>query len=566
MVLKMKCSNKILILSSLVILILGMAAISATDVNADIASDINQNDESLMAVGDNDDYLADSDESNIIGDSQDEILGDDNNSVMSLSDLKKKISSSSSIVLDSDVTYDSSVDSIGGVVIGKDVTINGNGHTIDGKSKTRIFKVATGKTLTLTNINFVNGYMANDYGGVILNSGTIKISNCNFTGCKVVGSKASGGAISGSGSGTISKCIFDKCSATYYGGAVNSNKLVFKYCNFTNNVASNGGALGGTVYIYNCFFKNCKATATANSKNDDNGGGACNGAIPKVESSVFINCKAPKGYGGALRGETNAVDCEFTGCSAKEGGAIRGISTVTGCTFKNCVASSQMGGAVFTQQSTIKKCNFIGCSATKSNAGAVFVGGKVNVVSCKFINCSAPKASGGAVYGNGVINKCTFEGNSAKYGGAVSSYSVTVKSSTFTKNSATKGGAAYNIKSLTGSTFNNNKATYGGAVYNAQKVVSSKFNNNNAKFGALSYNDVNVVFTKINVKNSVKLVNGLFYNQKHKLTLTSSTIVNTAKFTKYFNYNTGTFIYNKNKLKSSVKVKAVAGPNKVRAK
>lgn len=562
----MKNSNKILILSSLLILILSMTALSATDANADIASDINKNDESLIALGDNDDYLADSGDSNIIDSSQDEVLGEDDNSIMSLSDLKNKIYSSPSIVLDSDFAYDSSVDSIGGIVIKNDVTINGNGHTIDGKSKTRIFQVPSAYTLTLTNINFVNGFMANNNGGVIFNSGTLKISNCNFTGCKVEGPKASGGAIYGSGPGTISKCNFDKCSAVHYGGAVNSNKLVFKNCNFTNNVASNGGALGGKVQVYSCFFKNCIATSTANAKNDDNGGGACNGAIPKVESSVFINCNAPKAYGGALRGETHANNCQFINCTAKEGGAIRGISTVNGCTFNNCVASSEMGGALFTGQSTITKCIFIGCSAAKTNAGAIYIGTKSKIVNCKFYNCSAPKGTGGAVYGNGVISKCTFEGNSAKYGGAVGCYSLTVQSSTFTKNSATKGGAAANIKSLTGCTFNKNKATYGGAVYNAKNVASSKFVNNYAKFGALSYNDVTVVFKKINVKNGVTLIRGLFFNQKYKLTLTSSTIVNTAKFNKYFNYNTGTFIYNKNKLKSSVKVKLVAGPNKVKAK
>lgn len=562
----MKRSNKILLLSSLLILILSMSAISATDAYTDITSSINQNDESLIAVGNNDDNLAYSDDSYIITSSQDDILSEDDTPNMSLSDLRNKITSSSNIVLDSDVVYDSSVDSVGGIAIGKDVTINGNGHTIDGKSKTRIFQVGTGNTLTLTNINFVNGYMANNNGGVILSSGTIKISNCNFTGCKVEGSKASGGAIAGSGGGTIAKCNFDKCTATYYGGAVNGNKLVFKNCNFTNNVASNGGALGGTVYIYTCFFKNCKATSFANIKYDDNGGGACNGYIPRVESSTFINCNAPKAYGGALRGTTNAYDCQFTDCTAKEGGAIGGKGITSGCTFKNCVASSEMGGAIFTEKATITKCSFIGCSATKSNAGAVFIGNNVNIVGCKFINCSAPKGCGGAVYGNGVINKCIFEGNSAKYGGAVSSYSITVKSSTFTGNSATKGGAAYNIKSLTACTFSNNKATYGGAVCNAQKVVSSKFGNNYAKFGALSYNDVNVVFNKISVKNSVKLIQGLFYNHKHKLTVTSSNIVNTAKFTKFFNYNTGTFIYSKNKLQSSVKVKVVAGPRNVKSK
>ena len=561
----MKKSKKIFILSLLLILFLSVSSISAADNSDDIVSNINQNDESLQAVEANDNILVDSSDSDIIGISDEDVLSDGNTATMSITDLKDKITSSSNIVLDKDVAYNSKVDSIGGIAIGKDVTINGKGHTIDGKSKTRIFQVGTGNTLTLKNINFVNGYMAGD-GGIVLSSGKIIISNCNFTTCKVSGSKASGGAIAGSGAGTISKCNFYKCTASYYGGAASSNKLVFKNCNFYSNVAYNGGAIGGTVYLYSCYFKNCKATAFANAKYDDNGGGACNGFIPHVESSTFINCNAPRSYGGALRGTTNAYNCQFTDCTAKEGGAIGGKGITSNCIFKHCIASSEMGGAIFTEKATISKCNFMDCSALKSNAGAVFVGNNVNIVGCKFTNCSAPNGCGGAVYGNGVVNKCIFERNSAKFGGAVSSYSVTVKGSTFTANSATKGGAAYNIKSLISCTFTNNKAGFGAAVCNAQNVISSKFGNNYAKFGALSYNDVNVVFKKVAVKNSVNLIQGLFYNHKHKLTVTASTIVNTGKYSKFFNYNTGTFIYNKNKLQSSVKIKAFSGPRAAKSK
>lgn len=556
----MKKTHISLIFSLFLILFISLSAISAADTADNLTSDVNQDNENLKVIESGDDlsYSSDSVNENILSENSTDTVPP-----ISFSDLNNQIRSSSKITLESDVVYKSG-DITNGIPIGKNIVINGNGHTIDAKSKTRLFQVATGYSLTLSNVNIVNGYMSGQSGGVILSSGTIKLTNCNFTNCKVVGSKSDGGAIAGSGAGTIVNCNFDKCSAGGYGGAASSNKLQFKNCNFTNNVASNGGAIGGTVYIYSCYFENCVATSTADWKNDDNGGGACNGYIPKVESSVFINCKAPKAFGGALRGTTNAYNCQFDGCVAREGGAVGGKGTYESCTFKKCVATSLMGGALFTEKTTITKCKFIECSASKSDGGAVFIGNNAVITGCKFIGCKAPNGCGGAVYGNGVISKCVFEKNSAKYGGAVSSYSITVKGSTFTSNKATKGGAAYNIKSLTSCTFNKNKATYGGAVCNAQNVVSSKFVDNSAKFGAVSYNDVNVVFKKASIKNTIKLIQGLFYNHKHKLTLTASAIVNTGKFTKFFIYNTGTFIYTKNTVKSTYKFKQVSGPRNVK--
>ena len=93
------------------------------------------------------------------------------------------------------------------------------------------------------------------------------------------------------------------------------------------------------------------------------------------------------------------------------------------------------------------------------------MGNNAKITNCKFTGCSAPKGFGGAVYGNGVVVKCTFNKNKANGGGAVSSYSLTVKSSTFTANSAYKGGAAYNVKSIVSCKFSKNKATYGNNVY-----------------------------------------------------------------------------------------------------
>ncbi len=533
----MKMSKKILIFSLFLILFLGISAISAAD-----------NTTSNLKAADNDN------------------IADVGNNDMSFAEFKNQIDSNSKINLNTDVVYNANDNIDKGIVIKKDITINGNGHTIDAKSKTRVFRVIEGFTLTLNNINFVNCRMAGENGGVMLIAGNIKITNCNFTNCNVVGSKTDGGVISGAGAGSLTNCNFKQCTAGHYGGAVFSNKLKFTNCNFTGNSASRGGAIGGTAYLYYCYFDNNIATSTDGGKDDDIGGGAGNGYFPKVESCVFTNCKATKAFGGALRGTTNAYNSIFINCTSRQGGAIRGKGDSIGCTFINCVATSSLGGAVFTQQATVDRCTFTQCSALNSNGGALYTGKSVKITNCKFERCSAPKGFGGAIYGQGVVSKCTFEGNSAKFGGAVSGYGLTVKSSTFTRNSAYKGGAACKIKSIQSSKLNKNTATYGGAVCNALNVVSSKFGDNSAKYGSVSYNDVNSVFKKVGIKNTINLIQGLFFNKKHKLSLTNSKIINSGKINKYLNYNTGVFVYNKNTLQSTYKVKKIAGPKKARKK
>ena len=65
-----------------------------------------------------------------------------------------------------------------GVLIDRNVTINGNGFTIDAKGKSRIFKVTAG-SINITDVTFKNGKA--DNGGAIYFSNAIFNSNINAT-------------------------------------------------------------------------------------------------------------------------------------------------------------------------------------------------------------------------------------------------------------------------------------------------------------------------------------------------------------------------------------------------
>ena len=110
-----------------------------------------------------------------------------------------------------------------GLMINKDLTIDGAGFTIDGSNQMRAFDIYGGASVTLKNINFINCNAAGsdhpceqNRGGAIysLGNAATTIENCSF-----IGNYAGDGGVFYVGSGT----------------------LVATHCEFYNNSASRGG-------------------------------------------------------------------------------------------------------------------------------------------------------------------------------------------------------------------------------------------------------------------------------------------------------------------------------------
>lgn len=98
----------------------------------------------------------------------------------SFSHLKHDIDNSGSVLnLTSDFEYLDVCDKtlINGIFFNKELVIDGNGHTIDGKNTASLFEGGYGKDLTLKNINFVN--IKNIYKA----NGNLFIENCTFNNC-----------------------------------------------------------------------------------------------------------------------------------------------------------------------------------------------------------------------------------------------------------------------------------------------------------------------------------------------------------------------------------------------
>ena len=150
------------------------------------------------------------------------------------------------IVLDSDIVLGDGEESqyLEGIKLNvDDLTIYGNGHTIDAQGKTRIF-YCTGKNITIINITLKNGY-GKYSGGAILNS---------------------------EGSLTITDSTLTENTATWFGGAIynSESSLMITETTLNNNTAQekSGGAIhnnnGGEITII-------KTTLTGNTANHDGG-------------------------------------------------------------------------------------------------------------------------------------------------------------------------------------------------------------------------------------------------------------------------------------------------------
>ena len=461
--------------------------------------------------------------------------------VLSLTDFPKEKSSSATITVRSTFTdlnttingnnnstiylsnndyykYDTASDNelINGIIINRDLTIYGNGATIDGDKIARIFKVENNVTVKFLNINFRNGKA--DYGGAIYGGNAY---NCSFT----KNTAEYGGAIY---LGNATDCTFANNAAEKDGGAM--YKSTAYNCTFIQNHADN---VGGAMYkstAYNCtFIQNhadnvggaiyeCNATDSTFANNTAESGGAMYGG--NAYKCIFEKNKADA-FGGAMYKST-AYDCTFTENKAVSGGAII-QGNAYNCTFTDNTAEKD-GGAIFKGDAI--NCTFIGNTAHHGGAmncednnrnytaeGCTFIGNSadgggatyfVDVVNCIFtnntstcdggavykrtaVNCTftgnTAERDGGAIFKGDAIN-CTFIGNTADHGGAMNcednNRNYTAEGCTFIGNSADGGGATYFVDVVNCIFTNNTSTCDGGAVYK-RTAVNCTFTGNTAK-------------------------------------------------------------------------------------
>ena len=409
--------------SFLIILLVACMIFSVTSV---VASDINdglanaENDTSLAS--DKNTFIVDSDidDAKVSSNAENQPLEESNADDGTFTSLELKIltaAKGSTITLYKDYKYNDNFKLTTGIFIDKDITIDGNGHTIDGMGKSRIFNINYGEGLrhhqvTLKNINFKNGH-ANIYGGAILNFAYLTVDHCTFTD-NYAGT--AGGAINSLGSLNLKNSVFNRNSAGGDAGAVfsltfrKSAEFYYKYfeghnatedtnllytlmqailehgkdtisnCAFSNNKANGRG--GGAIYAFShidissCTFTSNKAT--------ESGGAVFGNKDLFIRNSKF-NYNTVSKYGGAVY-----FRCHEQTSHYENGKWVSGINYYTNLiessTFLKNVA--KRGGAVY---------------GFKSSASDKIHGAKA--VKCTFEENKAQ--NGRDIYG-GTTSKCTF--------------------------------------------------------------------------------------------------------------------------------------------------------------
>lgn len=255
-------------------------------------------------------------------------------------DLNKKINgnTASEITLDKDYAYNETTDYYfsSGIVIGRSLTINGQGHKIDAKKQARIFEVRI-KTV-IENLTLANGKSESYSGAIYSNGNDLSLSNCTF----VNNTGNSGGAINcGGWDNYISDCDFINNSANS-GGAIYWSPGWFggiSNCNFLDNWADKGGAIylmqGNSIETSMCSFINNKA---------ENDGGAfysdfaednvINGCIfinndatsiiysfykcIKINNNIFLNHTKGSEISFSRADDTSNIDCNWFGNNVKD--------------------------------------------------------------------------------------------------------------------------------------------------------------------------------------------------------------------------------------------------------
>ena len=403
------------------------------------------------------------------------------------------------LTLDSDIamTDDEAANFVNGVIINKNIRIDGKGHTIDAKNLGRIFKINNWCDVTLTNVTLTNGNAT--VGGAIYNFGNLDLVHVNF----VNNTAKYGGAIMNYAYGLVLDDSTFTNNTAKIGGAIYNSEDCFVVGNstFTNNTAK----IGGAIYNYGIGFV--------------------------VGNSTFVNNSAVDGAGAIMNGGRGFVvgNSTFVNNTATSiGGAIinNGKLVVDNSAFEDN-AANYYGGAIFNWDDLqVTNSAFDGNDILVRNIRAMdnvdhggaaiynWKNGKLDISKSNFTNNIKNYKNGdrlvGAVatIGDATISDSYFVNNSGRWGGALS-----VMGGEFS--------IVTNFIDIDGTKFVNNSALYGGAmfVWGSNYSISNSVFDNNSAFGKgnMTPNNNNggaLVVTQGNIPISGTIINSNFTNNK----------------------------------------------------
>ena len=207
-------------------------------------------------------------------------------------------------------TYNNEFDTINMISIDKNITINGNGFTIDGKEEAKIFHITAG-SINITNITLQNGKTIDNGGAIDVNN---EISNSNIDATFINNKAAYGGAI-------------------YFGKDVTNSKITGTYI---NNIAERGTG-GANHFEKNVLNSTINGLYTNNMAKEFGGANSIYSLEKSTISGTYTNNKAK--WGGANY-FNNTLNSNITGTYTNNKGIGRGGANM----FFNNVTNSNISG------------------------------------------------------------------------------------------------------------------------------------------------------------------------------------------------------------------------------
>lgn len=377
-------------------------------------------------------------------------------------------------------------------VAGLDLTINGNGATIQRNSSAPNFGLFSCQGQTVfNNVTMRNGNV-NAQGAAIFVQfkGHIELNNCSFyNNTSLLNAEGGGGAVYTKSLSVlvVNNSTFENNTAVNQGGAISNllSDMTVLNSTFKNNRTTSGtGAAGGAIY--------------------DDGARGDNGSLV-VRDNLFEG-NSTSGLGGGM------FLFPYRNQSAE----------VTGCTFKT--NSAEQGGGFWHKGGSSQGIPDPEYPLTSGPENTTLLFNR-----CVFDGNTATRLAGGLWLSDCIINEihsCTFKNNTSEFCGGVALFTnraFTFRNSTFNNNRAGQAGgmAAGGISAkltIQNCTFDANIANqYGGALAVPQNatpvdIINCTFANNqannpgNGQSGAIHSGD--------NSGNSTVMIkNSLFFNQ-----------------------------------------------------
>ena len=413
---------------------------------------------------------------------------------------------------------------------GLDLTINGNGATIERSTATgtpafRIFQLNFQAALACNGLTIKNGLLdsavfPSDRGaGIFLSNGSLTLTNCTLQGHNAL---LGGGIYSIASSVTLNDATITDNVAKYGGGIYNiEGSLDGSGSTFSGNSALGGGTanqpgVGGAIYstsgnvptsvtLTGCHFLGNRILGLGQG----GGAGIYSGKQNATATVTLTNCNfddnsGDEAFGGAIRNDSGSLS--VTGCILRQnvgnfGGAIynyAGPLEIGGTTFERNKAIKSPasgfggnGGGIHNVQGTLALVDstLLKNEAARSGGGIYTTG--VAAVTRSELKENSAGSDGGAITNEGqvtLLDTQVHTNQAGSGGGLYSTATATVRRSTIYGNIAGFGGGIGNFGTLTlqNSTLSGNTAsTSGGGLYNsaASTIQSSTFFGNSSPTG-----------------------------------------------------------------------------------